>query len=127
VARAVEKSVPPRTSPATKPVLELQPATSEAEIPESRSEEWLDCMSLETTDPLSGAVLRLIAGEYEGVPTVALFMGEEADPILIDLSALRIFASEIETIDQPMLSLMPNADHELEAIALDIDLGPTFD
>jgi hypothetical protein len=128
VGRAVDRSVPPRTSPATKPVLELRPAPSGAEFLESTSEEWLDRVTLETQDPLSGATLRLIAGEYEGVPAVALFVGEESEPILIDRSALYVVAGEgSDDIEQPLLSFKSNADHELEAIVLDVDLGPTFD
>jgi hypothetical protein len=87
--------------------------------------------SLETEDPLSGAKLRMLLGDFEGVPTLALFVGEDEEPILIDRSALRIAIEQWwesrNDGDRPALSFLANADRELEVIGLDIDVESTFE
>jgi hypothetical protein len=61
----------------------------------------------------------------------ALFVGEDQDPILIDRSALQIAINQgwatANASNVPVLSFRPNSDRELEAIDLDIDLGPIFE
>jgi hypothetical protein len=93
--------------------------------------DFAERMSLETEDPLSGATLRMIFGDFEGVPTLALFVGEDEEPILIDHSALQIaidLGSDTRNErDEPALSFRANADRELEVIHLDIDVEPTFE
>lgn len=87
--------------------------------------------ALETEDPLSGAKLRMFLGEFEGVPTLALFVGEDEEPILIDRSALHIAIEQWwesrNDGDRPMFTFEANADRELEVIGLDIDVEPTFE
>jgi hypothetical protein len=87
--------------------------------------------SLETEDPLSGAKLRMLLGDFEGVPTLALFVGEDDEPILIDRSALHIAIEQWwesrNDGDRPALSFLANADQELEVISLDIDVESTFE
>ena len=87
--------------------------------------------SLETEDPLSGVKLRMFLGDFEGAPTLALFVGEDEEPILIDRSALHIaieqwWESRIDG-DRPMFTFEANADREFEVIGLDIDVEPTFE
>lgn len=92
--------------------------------------DFVERVSLETEDPLSGATLRMIFGDFEGVPTLALFVGEDEEPILIDHSALQIaidLGSDARNgRDEPALSFRTNSDRELEVIHLDIDVEPTF-
>jgi hypothetical protein len=103
----------------------------ESEFGEMESEDWLLRTSLETVDPLSGTTLRMMFGDYERVPTLALFVGEDEDPILIDCSALEIAIEQWrETVDhsrEPALSFRSNSDHELEVFEFDIDVGPEFE
>ena len=93
--------------------------------------DFAERMSLETEDPFSGATLRMFFGDFEGVPTLALFVGEDEEPILIDHSALQIaidLGSDTRNgRDEPSLSFRANADRELEVIHLDIDVEPTFE
>lgn len=69
---------------------------------------------LETEDPLSGAKLRILLGDFEGAPTLALFVGEDEEPILIDRSALHIAIEQSwgggNDEDQPLFSFEANAD-----------------
>ena len=87
--------------------------------------------SLETEDPLSGVKLRMFLGDFEGAPTLALFVGEDEEPILIDRSALHIAIEQRwesrNDGDRPMFTFEANADRELEVIGLDIDVEPTFE
>jgi hypothetical protein len=87
--------------------------------------------SLETEDPLSGAKLRMFLGEFEGAPTLALFVGEDEEPILIDRSALHIAIEQWwegrNDGDRPMFTFEANADRELEVIGLDNDIEPMFE
>jgi hypothetical protein len=87
--------------------------------------------ALETEDPLSGAKLRMLLGEFEGVPTLALFVGEDEEPILIDRSALHIAIEQWwdsrSDGDRPLFTFEASADRELEVIGLDIDVEPTFE
>lgn len=87
--------------------------------------------SLETEDPLSGAKLRMFLGDFEGAPTLALFVGEDEEPILIDRSALHIAAEQCwesqNDGDRPAFSFWANADREFEVIELDIGVEPTFE
>ena len=87
--------------------------------------------SLETEDPLSGAKLRMFFGDFEGAPTLALFIGEDEEPILIDRSALHIAVEQWRDRrndgERPMFTFEANADRELEVIGLDIDVDPTFE
>jgi len=87
--------------------------------------------SLETEDPLSGAKLRMFLGDFEGAPTLALFVGEDEEPILIDRSALHIAIEQWwesrDDGDRPMFSFQANAEREFEVIELDIDVDPTFE
>jgi len=103
----------------------------ESVIGEMETEDWLLRTSLETVDPLSGTTLRMMFGDYERVPTLALFVGEDEDPILIDCSALEIAMEQWrETVNnsrEPALSFRSNSDHELEVFDLDCDFGPTFE
>ena len=111
--------------------LERPPGFSEAAIGEMETEDWLLRTSLETVDPLSGTTLRMMFGDYADVPTLALFVGEDEDPILIDCSALEIAIEQWrETVNnsrEPALSFRSNFDHELEVISFDCDLGPEFE
>jgi hypothetical protein len=111
--------------------LERPPDFSDSAIGEMESEDWLLRTSLETVDPLSGTAIRIIFGDYERLPTMALFVGEDEDPILIDCSALEIAIEQWrETVNnsrEPALSFRSNSDHELEVFAFDIDLGPMFE
>ena len=94
------------------------------------SEEWQERTSLETHDPLSGTTLRMIWGEFEGVPTLALFVGQDEEPILIDRSALQIAIDHAweatKDGEVPPLTFRSNANREFEGIDLDIDLGPEW-
>ena len=93
--------------------------------------DFAELTSLETEDPLSRMMLRMIFGEYEGVPTLALFVGEDEEPILIDRSALQIAIEQgwegRNDRDETALTFKANADHEFEVIDLDIDVAPTFE
>jgi hypothetical protein len=110
--------------------LERPPDVVECVIDGMKSEDWLLRTSLETVDPLSGTNLRMMFGDYTGVPTLALFVGEDEDPILIDCSALEIAMEQWrETVinsREPVLCFRSNSDHELEVIEFDIDVGPEF-
>jgi hypothetical protein len=110
--------------------LEGPPVVCESVIGETETEDWLLRTSLETMDPLSGTTLRMMFGDYERVPTLALFVGEDEDPILIDCSALEIAIEQwretIKNSREPALSFRSNSDLELEVISFDIDLGPEF-
>ena len=103
----------------------------ESVIGEMETEDWLLRTSLETVDPLSGTTLRMMFGDYAKVPTLALFVGEDEDPILIDCSALEIAIEQWrETVNnsrESAFSFTSNSDHELEVISLDIDLGFEFE
>lgn len=87
--------------------------------------------SIETEDPFSGMTLRMVFGDYEGLPTLALFVGEDEEPILIDRSALQI-AVELgweyrNDANEPVPTFRANAELELEVIDLDFDTGPIFE
>jgi len=103
----------------------------ESDIGEMETEDWLLRTSLETVDPLSGTTLRMMFGEYTGMLTLALFVGEDEDPILIDCSALEIAIEQWrETVNnsrEPVLCFSSNSDHELEVIELDVGVEPTFE
>jgi len=111
--------------------LERPPGSFESVIGEMETEDWLLRTSLETVDPLSGTTLRMMFGDYAGVTTLALFVGEDEDPILIDCSALEIAIEQWrETVNnsrEHALSFRSNSDHELEVIEFEIDLGPIFE
>ena len=111
--------------------LERPPGSIESVIGEMEAEEWLLRTSLETVDPLSGTTLRMMFGDYTRVPTLALFVGVDEDPILIDCSALEIAMEQWrETVNhsrEPALSFRSNSDHELEVFEFDIDVGPEFE
>ena len=87
--------------------------------------------SLETEDPLSGVKLRMFLGDFEGAPTLALFVGEDEEPILIDRSALRIAIEQWwesrNDGDRSMFTFQVNADREFEVVELDFDVEPTFE
>jgi hypothetical protein len=126
----------PRVAPGSVPIaakvmLALQSVSSEPANSELEHEKWQRHTSLETEDPLSGTTLRMIFGEYEGAPTLALFVGEEEEPILIDRSALQIAIDDgwgtSNDGDEPVLTFRANADHELEVIDLDIEIGLEFE
>lgn len=110
---------------------ELDATSSDDCSSEFGSDGWQERTTLETHDPLSGTPLRMIWGEFEGVPTLALFVGEDEDPVLIDRSALQIAVDHgretIINVKGPVLSFRSNADREFEGIHLDIDLGPDFE
>jgi hypothetical protein len=111
--------------------LERPSGRFESEFGEMESEDWLLRTSLETVDPLSGTSLRMMFGDYTGVPTLALFVGEDEDPILIDCSALEIAIKQWrETVNhsrEPVLCFRSSSDHELEVIELDVGVEPTFE
>jgi hypothetical protein len=111
--------------------LERPPGVFESVIGEMESEDWLLRTSLETVDPLSGTTLRMMFGDYARVPTLALFVGEDEDPILIDCSALEIAIEQwretVNNFREPALSFRSNSDHELEVFEFDIDIGPEFE
>ncbi len=73
----------------------------------------------------------MFLGDFEGVPTLALFVGEDEEPILIDRSALHIAIEQWwesrNDGDRPAFSFQANADRELEVIELDIDVEPMFE
>jgi hypothetical protein len=73
----------------------------------------------------------MMFGDFAGVPTLALFVGDDEDPILIDCSALEIAIQQwretVKNSREPALSFRSNSDHELEVISFDIDLGPEFE
>jgi len=73
----------------------------------------------------------MIFGDYEGAPTLALFVGEGEEPILIDRTALQIALEEgwdgAFNADGPSLSFRANADGELDVIDLDVDVDFTFE
>jgi hypothetical protein len=125
--RIVFQSVP--TGIASK--LERPSSSSESVIGEMETDEWLGRTSLETEDPLSRTTLRMIFGDYEGAPTLALFVGDDEEPILIDRSALQIAIDQgwatVNDSNVPVLSFRPNSDGELDAIDFDIDLDPMFE
>jgi hypothetical protein len=103
----------------------------ESDTSEMETEDWLLRTSLETVDPLSGTTLRMMFGEYTGVPTLALFVGEDEDPILIDCSALEIgieqWREAVNNSRELVLCFSSNSDHELEVIELDVGVEPTFE
>jgi len=111
--------------------LERPSGRFDSAIGEMETEDWLLRTSLETVDPLSGTTLRMMFGDYARVPTLALFVGDDEDPILIDCSALEIAMEQWrETVNHsrgPALSFRSNSDHELEVFEFDIDLGPEFE
>ena len=111
--------------------LERPSSSSESVIGVMETDDWLRRTSLETEDPLSRTTLRMIFGDYEGAPTLALFVGDDEEPILIDRSALQIAIDQgwatVNDSNVPVLSFRANADGELETIDLDIDLGPMFE
>ena len=111
--------------------LERPSSSSESVIGEMETDDWIGRTSLETEDPLSRTTLRMIFGDYEGAPTLALFVGDDEEPILIDRSALQIAIDQgwatVNDSNIPVLSFRPNSDGELDAIDLDIDLGPMFE
>jgi hypothetical protein len=111
--------------------LEGPPGLFESVIGEMESEDWLLRTSLETVDPLSGTTLRMMFGDYARVPTLALFVGVDEEPILINCSALEIAMEQWrETVNhsrEPALSFRSNSDHELEVFEFDIDVGPEFE
>jgi hypothetical protein len=113
------------------PTFQRQSKSSPTLTSEVDDVDFAESMSLETKDPLSGATLRMFLGDFEGVPTLALFVGEDEEPILIDHSALQIaidLGSDTRNgRDEPELSFRANADRELEVIHLDIDVEPTFE
>jgi hypothetical protein len=110
---------------------ERPPSFSQSVIGEMESEEWLLRTSLETVDPLSGTTLRMMFGDYARVPTLALFVGEDEDPILIDCSALETAIEQWrETVNhsrEPALSFRSNSDRELEVFEFEVDLRPEFE
>jgi len=101
-------------------------ATTEVDDPEFER-----LTSLETQDPLSGTTLRMVFGGYEGAPALALFVGEDEEPILVDRSALQIAVEEgwatSATGDGLAVSFRTNADNELEVIDFDAGFGPEFE
>ena len=111
--------------------LERPSSSSESVIGEMESDDWIERTSLETEDPLSGTTLRMIFGNYEGVPTMALFVGDDEEPILIDRTVLQIALEEgwdgAFNADGPALSFRANADGELDVIDLDVDVDFTFE
>ena len=111
--------------------LERPPVSIESVIGEMEPEDWLLRTSLETVDPLSGTTVRMTFGDYERVPTLALFVGEDEDPILIDCSALEIaivqWRETVNNSREPALSFRSNSDHELEVFEFDIGLGLMFE
>gem|GEM_PF-1967391 len=111
--------------------LERPSSSFESVIGEMETDDWLGRTSLETEDPLSRTTLRMIFGDYEGAPTLALFVGDDEEPILIDRSAPQIAIDQgwatVKDSNVPVLSFRPNSDGELDAIDLDIDLGPMFE
>ena len=111
--------------------LERPSSSFESVIGEMETDDWLGRTSLETEDPLSRTTLRMIFGDYEGAPTLALFVGDDEEPILIDRSAPQIAIDQgwatVKDSNVPVLSFRPNSGGELDAIDLDIDLGPMFE
>ena len=111
--------------------LERPSSSSESVICEMETDDWIRRTSLETEDPLSRTTLRMIFVDYEGAPTLALFVGDDEEPILIDRSALQIAIDQgwatVNDSNVPVLSFRANADGELDAIDLDSDLGPMFE
>src|ERR1039458_5863537 len=111
--------------------LERPSSSPESVIGEMVTNDWIRRTSLETEDPLSRTTLRMIFGDYEGAPTLALFVGDDEEPILIDRSALQIAIDQgwatVNDSNVPVLSFRPNSERELEVIDLDIDVGPTFE
>ena len=111
--------------------LERPSSSSESVIGEMETDDWLERTSLETEDPLSRTTLRMIFGDYEGAPTLALFVGDDEEPILIDRSALQIAIDQgwasVNDSNVPVLSFRPNADGELGTFDPEIDLGPMFE
>lgn len=118
-----------RASPAPATSLIMSQNLSELRTTATKDNEELS--SLETEDPLSGVKLRLLLGDFEGVPTLALFVGEDEEPILIDRSALSIAIEQWwesrNDGDRPLFNFEANADREFEVIGLDIDVEPTFE
>lgn len=115
------------TDAPTPPVL---PVPSSLAVVEEEDIDYVERMTLDTEDPLSGATLRMMFGEFEGTPTLALFIDDEDSPILIDRSALELAmrnCGPIRGLDEPVLALGANADREMEVMHLDIDGGPDFE
>jgi hypothetical protein len=103
------------------PSSEIRTVTNVAEV-----KEFAELTTVETENPLTKSTLRVVVGEYDGAPTLALFVGEDEKPILIDRSALQIAIEQCESTDEraePALSFMANTDLNLGVIELDIDFG----
>lgn len=123
-----------RASPAPAPSLTMSQNLSESRTTATKDNEdpcFEGLASLETEDPMSGVKLRLLLGDFDGVPALALFVGEDEEPILIDRSALHIAIEQWRESrndgDRPLLTFEANADREFEVISLDIDFEPTFE
>lgn len=131
INRAVPRAAFGPTPVATEAILEPQLASAESDTSELKNEDWIRHATLETEDPLSGTMLRMIFGEHDGAPMLALFVGEDEEPILIDRSALQIAIDEgcrtTTDVSEPPLSFKSNAEHQLEVIDLDINVGPGFE
>jgi hypothetical protein len=108
----------------------LSGATSTATI-DNEDSSFEGIAILETEDPLSGAKLRMFLGDFEGAPTLALFVGADEEPILIDRSALHIAIEQWwesrNDGDRPAFTFQANAGREFEVIELDICVEPTFE
>jgi len=67
--------------------------------------------------------------DFEGVPTLALFVGENEVPIFIDRSALHIAIEQWwesrNDENRPVFTFQVNADRELDVIELDVDVEPS--
>ena len=67
--------------------------------------------------------------DFEGAPTLALFVGENEVPILIDRSALHIAIEQWwespNDENRLVFTFQANADRELDVIELDVDVEPS--
>jgi hypothetical protein len=111
------------------PTPTVLPVPSSLAVVEEEDIDYVERMPFETEDPLSGATLRMMFGEFEGTPTLALFVDDEDPPILIDRSALELAMGQWSLVvgpDEPVLAFSANADRELEVAYLEIDSGPDF-
>ena len=67
--------------------------------------------------------------DFEGVPTLALFVGENEVPIFIDRSALHIAIEQWwespNDENRLVFTFQANADRELDVIELDVDVEPS--
>jgi hypothetical protein len=107
-----------------------QPIHSTRSKDDEKDIDHAERMTLETEDPLSRATLRMMIGEFEGAPTLALFIDDEDPPIRIDLSALELAMGPWGLaigLDKPVFSFSANADRELEIAHPEIDHGPFFE